>query len=180
MSRISHRLDSLCLGIELIFCQHLLKLPFCSLFCGYTYYLKLFLWSFLSLTYLGDVDYRLCITWIIQQQISGYRVEEKLNMGVREKKKVDYHCINRILHWQCCYLVWLQWVHWVPIILTPFCYFQCKISLWETKGVFTAKYCARKFGRAFEGGGGGVNFSRPTAPSRPNREIAAGSDGHGR
>jgi hypothetical protein len=33
-----------------------------------------------------DVDYRLCITWIIHQQLWGYKVEEKLYLGVREQK----------------------------------------------------------------------------------------------
>jgi hypothetical protein len=30
---------------------------------------------------------------------SGYEVEEKLYLGVREQKKVEYHCPK-----QCCYL----------------------------------------------------------------------------
>jgi hypothetical protein len=39
-----------------------------------------------------DVDYRLCMTWIIYQQLSGYKVEKKLHLGVRkQKKKVEYH-----------------------------------------------------------------------------------------
>jgi hypothetical protein len=36
-----------------------------------------------------DVDYRLCITWIMQQQLLGYKVEEKLYMGVREQKTLN-------------------------------------------------------------------------------------------
>jgi hypothetical protein len=34
-----------------------------------------------------DIDYRLCITWIIHQQICRYKVDEKLHLGVRERKK---------------------------------------------------------------------------------------------
>jgi hypothetical protein len=32
------------------------------------------------------VDYRVCITLIIHQQLWGYKVKEKLYLGVREKK----------------------------------------------------------------------------------------------
>jgi hypothetical protein len=34
-----------------------------------------------------DVDYRLSITRIIHQQLWGYKIEEKLHLGVREQKK---------------------------------------------------------------------------------------------
>jgi hypothetical protein len=37
------------------------------------------------------LDYRPCITWIIHQQIWGYKVEEKFNLGVREQKGTEYH-----------------------------------------------------------------------------------------
>jgi hypothetical protein len=37
------------------------------------------------------VDYRLCMTWIVHQQLWGYKVEEKIYLGVRERKKVEYH-----------------------------------------------------------------------------------------
>jgi hypothetical protein len=37
-----------------------------------------------------DVDYRLCITWIIHQQLWRYKVEEKLRVGAREQD-VEYH-----------------------------------------------------------------------------------------
>jgi hypothetical protein len=33
------------------------------------------------------VDYRLCITWITNQQLWGYKVEEKLHLAVRDQKK---------------------------------------------------------------------------------------------
>jgi hypothetical protein len=32
------------------------------------------------------VAYRPCITWIIHQQLSGYKVEEKLRLGYANKK----------------------------------------------------------------------------------------------
>jgi hypothetical protein len=32
-----------------------------------------------------DVDYRLCITWIIQQQLRGYKVEEELHLRVPKR-----------------------------------------------------------------------------------------------
>jgi hypothetical protein len=41
------------------------------------------------------VDYRLCITWIIPQQLWGYKVEEKVCLRVSEKKKIEYHCSRR-------------------------------------------------------------------------------------
>jgi hypothetical protein len=36
-----------------------------------------------------DVHYRLCITCIIHQQLWGYRVEDKLHLGVREQKRFN-------------------------------------------------------------------------------------------
>jgi hypothetical protein len=30
----------------------------------------------------------LCVTWIIHQQLWGYKVEEELHLGVREQKKM--------------------------------------------------------------------------------------------
>jgi hypothetical protein len=37
-----------------------------------------------------DADYGLCVTLIIQQQLQlwGYKVEEKLNLGIREQKRI--------------------------------------------------------------------------------------------
>jgi hypothetical protein len=34
-----------------------------------------------------DEDYTLCITWIVYQQLWGYKAEEKLHLEVREQKK---------------------------------------------------------------------------------------------
>jgi hypothetical protein len=51
----------------------------------------MFIWYYYLMHYLGcnlfnlDVDYRLCITWIIHQQLWGYKVEKKLHLGVREQ-----------------------------------------------------------------------------------------------
>jgi hypothetical protein len=39
----------------------------------------------------GYVDYTICITCIVYEQLWGYKVEEKLYLGVREQKKVEYH-----------------------------------------------------------------------------------------
>jgi hypothetical protein len=36
-----------------------------------------------------------CITWIIHQLLWGYRIEEKLHLGVREQKKVECHWSRR-------------------------------------------------------------------------------------
>jgi hypothetical protein len=36
-----------------------------------------------------DVDYTLSITWIMHQQLWGYKVEEKLYVGVREQKRLN-------------------------------------------------------------------------------------------
>jgi hypothetical protein len=39
-----------------------------------------------------DVDYTICVTYIMYKQLWGYKVEDKLYLGVREqKKKVEYH-----------------------------------------------------------------------------------------
>jgi hypothetical protein len=43
------------------------------------------------------VDYRLCVTWIIHQQIWGYKVEEKLYLGVRVPQ-VEYRCSVKFKH----------------------------------------------------------------------------------
>jgi hypothetical protein len=40
------------------------------------------------------VDYAICITCIMYQQLWGYKVEEKLYLGVREQKKVEYHWVR--------------------------------------------------------------------------------------
>jgi hypothetical protein len=37
----------------------------------------------------GYVDYTICITFILYQQLLGYRVEEKLYLGVREQKSLN-------------------------------------------------------------------------------------------
>jgi hypothetical protein len=37
-----------------------------------------------------DLVYRLCITLIIHEEIWEYNGEEKLHVGVREQKKVEY------------------------------------------------------------------------------------------
>jgi hypothetical protein len=42
----------------------------------------------LSLPFILDVDYRVCIIWIIHKQRCGFKVEEKLHLGVREQKLV--------------------------------------------------------------------------------------------
>jgi hypothetical protein len=53
----------------------------------------------LSLSFILDVDYRLCITWIIHQQLWGYKVEEKLRLVVHEQKRIEYYwsrlCVGR-------------------------------------------------------------------------------------
>jgi hypothetical protein len=36
-----------------------------------------------------DEDYRLCVTSIIHQQLWGYKVEDKLYLGVREQKRLN-------------------------------------------------------------------------------------------
>jgi hypothetical protein len=36
-----------------------------------------------------DVDYTICITCIMYQQLWGYKVEEKLYLGVREQKRLN-------------------------------------------------------------------------------------------
>jgi hypothetical protein len=37
----------------------------------------------------GYVDYTICITCIMYQQLCGYKVEEKLYLGVREQKRLN-------------------------------------------------------------------------------------------
>jgi hypothetical protein len=39
----------------------------------------------------GYVDYTIRITCIMYQQLWGYKVEEKLYLGVREQKRDEYH-----------------------------------------------------------------------------------------
>jgi hypothetical protein len=36
-----------------------------------------------------DVDYTICITFIMYQQLWGYKVEDKLYLGVREQKRLN-------------------------------------------------------------------------------------------
>jgi hypothetical protein len=36
-----------------------------------------------------DVDNRPRITWILHQQLWGYRVQEKLHVGIREQRKLN-------------------------------------------------------------------------------------------
>jgi hypothetical protein len=59
-------------------------------------------WSaiFLSPSLILDVDYRLCITWIIHQQLWGYKVEGKLCLGVHKQKRLNttvlqHHILKR-------------------------------------------------------------------------------------
>jgi hypothetical protein len=51
-----------------------------------------------------DVDYRLCINGIIQQQqqLWSYKVEEKLHLGVREQKRLNTTDINDLLIINIC------------------------------------------------------------------------------
>jgi hypothetical protein len=44
-----------------------------------------------------DVDYTICITCIMYQQLWGYKVEEKLYLGVRVPP-VEYHCSSVVQH----------------------------------------------------------------------------------
>jgi hypothetical protein len=46
-----------------------------------------------------DVDYRLCITWIIYQQIWGYKVEEKLHLVVCEQKRLITPDLDKQVGW---------------------------------------------------------------------------------
>jgi hypothetical protein len=41
-----------------------------------------------------DVDYTIYITFIMYQQLWGYKVEEKLCLGVREQKKLNTTALN--------------------------------------------------------------------------------------
>jgi hypothetical protein len=43
-----------------------------------------------------DVGYGLYVTWIVHQHLWGYKVEEKLRMGVREQKRLN--AIGLCLH----------------------------------------------------------------------------------
>jgi hypothetical protein len=60
----------------------------------------------------GYVDYTICITCTMYQQLWGYKVEEKLYLGVREEKKVEYHCSTArtaetiLIGDQCCPANW--------------------------------------------------------------------------
>jgi hypothetical protein len=50
-------------------------------------------------TYLrGYVHYTICITCIMYQQLWGYKVEEKLYLGVREQKRLN----TTVLQWLTC------------------------------------------------------------------------------
>ena len=42
-----------------------------------------------------DVDYGLCITWIMRQKLWGDKVEEKIYLGVRDRKRLN---ITALLH----------------------------------------------------------------------------------
>jgi hypothetical protein len=42
----------------------------------------------------GYVDYTICITCIMYQQLWGYKVEEKLYLGVREQKRLNTTGVN--------------------------------------------------------------------------------------
>jgi hypothetical protein len=60
-------------------------------------YLLMMVWAVLQAlwpanpSFILDVDYRLWITWIILQQLGGYKVEDKLHLGAREQIKFEYH-----------------------------------------------------------------------------------------
>jgi hypothetical protein len=55
----------------------------------------MFVWYYYLIYFLDDiwfilgVDYRLCVTWIIHQQLWEYKVEDKLHLGVREQKQLN-------------------------------------------------------------------------------------------
>jgi hypothetical protein len=44
----------------------------------------------------GYVDYTICITCIMYQQLWGYKVEEKLYLGVREQKRLNTTALERM------------------------------------------------------------------------------------
>jgi hypothetical protein len=50
------------------------------------YLIHCFRWNLFVL----DVEYKFCISRIIHQQVSGYKVEEKLHLGYANKE-VKYH-----------------------------------------------------------------------------------------
>jgi hypothetical protein len=43
----------------------------------------------LFILFILDVDYTICITCIMHQQRWGYKIEEKLYLGVREQKRLN-------------------------------------------------------------------------------------------
>jgi hypothetical protein len=43
----------------------------------------------------------LCTTWIVQQQVRGYKVEEKLRLGVREQKKLNTAVVEDVEQFGC-------------------------------------------------------------------------------
>jgi hypothetical protein len=43
----------------------------------------------------GYVDYTICITCIMYQQLWGYKVEKKLYLGVREQKRLHTTALDR-------------------------------------------------------------------------------------
>jgi hypothetical protein len=50
----------------------------------------------LDVIYFG-CRYRLCITWIIHQQLWGYKVQEKLYLGIREQKMLNTTGLDTVL-----------------------------------------------------------------------------------
>jgi hypothetical protein len=42
---------------------------------------------------------------MIHQQLWGYKIEEKLHLGVREQKKIQYHWIRHLLAGLLCYVL---------------------------------------------------------------------------
>jgi hypothetical protein len=46
-----------------------------------------------------DVDYKICITCIMYQQLWGYKVEEKLYLGVHEQKSLNTTVLAYVIYW---------------------------------------------------------------------------------
>jgi hypothetical protein len=61
----------------------------------------------------------ICITCIMYQQLWGYKVEEKLYLGVREQKKVEYH-------WRSACLLIVQTNWWM--FLACKCLLHCHLQ----------------------------------------------------
>jgi hypothetical protein len=48
------------------------------------------------LKFILDVDYRLCMIWIIHQQLWRYKVEEKLHLGVHQQKSLNTAAVHYV------------------------------------------------------------------------------------